>query len=304
MRMSHIRYFLEISRTQNISLAAKNLHLSQPSLSFAVKSLEDELGISLLIRHSHSVSLTDAGEKFASHAERIIGSAEQLSDLMQRHSKLKAGNLRIGMLWIGGYMNLFSILNEFRKTSPEITYELIFDGSDVLLQKLMNRALHGVFVISSEAALSRENELYSIKISTEEYLLIVPKSNDLSKKNNLSIIDLSEQNIIMPSQKTLLHRQLAFRFSQEGIKPNILCTTSQPDIVSQLVNEGLGIGFASRTVAQKICHENCRLIEFNDNEKIYRTVYYVTLKELLDYPLTKTFTEYIKTARNLFIPDS
>ena len=86
MRMSHLRYFLEVSRTKNISLAAKNLHLSQPSLSFAIKTLEDELGIPLLIRHSHSVSLTEAGEQFASHAERIVGSADQLRDLMLKPS--------------------------------------------------------------------------------------------------------------------------------------------------------------------------------------------------------------------------
>lgn len=190
MRMQHMRYFVEVSRTRNISLAARNLHLSQPSLSFAIRTLEHELGIPLLTRHSKYISLTDAGEKFALHAE-------QLSDLMHRHS------------------NLFALLKEFREHFPAITYELTFDGSDILMQGL-------------EARIARD-----------------------------------------------IHNQFA-------------PSSGQPACA------GLGVGFASSSIAEKICAENCRVIPFSDNEKIYRMIYYVTLKELLDYPLTREFTSFVE----------
>lgn len=291
MRMSHMRYFLEVSRTKNISLAAKNLHLSQPSLSFAVKTLEEELGISLLVRHSHSVSLTDAGEQFALHAGRIVGSADQLRDLMHRHSTLLAGTLRLGMLWIGGYMNLFSLLSEFRDQSPAITYQLSFDGSNILMSKLLGRALHGAFIISSPPELSHHKDIHSVKISEEEYMMLIPKSNHLSESPSIEIRDLHGQTIIMPSESTLLNRQLSLLFRENGITPEILCYTSQTDIIAQLAGEGLAMGFASSGVAEKICPENCRIVPLA--EKIYRTIYYVTLHELLDYPLTKAFHDFI-----------
>ena len=293
MRMSHLRYFVEVARTKNITEAAKNLHLSQPSLSFAVKTLEEELGIPLLFRHSHSVSLTDAGEKFAAHAERITGSADQLKDLMQRHSNLLAGNLRLGMLWISGYMEIFSLLNEFREAVP-VTYELTFDGSDVLFNGLINRRLHGVFVISSPSYLENEDEFHSVKISTEEYKLIVPCENSLSGLESVRIKDLDGQTIVMPSEKTLLHRQLSLMFQEKGVTPRVLCSTSQSDIAGQLAGAGLGIAFASSTVAGKICPENCRVVPFIDCEKIQRVIYFVMLRELLDYPLTKEFADFIK----------
>ena len=299
MQLSSLKYFLEISQTKNITLAAKNLHLSQPSLSFAVKTLEDELGVSLLIRHAHSVSLTDAGEKFAAYAEEIINSVENLADMMKAHAKLSAGNLKLGMLWIGGYMNLFALLNEFKAKYPAVSYELAFDGSDVLIHKLLSRRLHGVFMISSPAFLEAQNELYNVKLSTEEYMLIVPKNNALAKNESLSMKDLSHETIIMPSAKTLLHRQLSLMFDELGISPKVLCSTSQPDIVGQLTSEGLALGFASSTVAKKICPDNCRVIPFCDDEKIQRVIYYVTLKELLDYPLTKAFAEFIECKGNL-----
>ncbi len=284
-----MRYFLEVAHTGNISVAARNLHLSQPSLSFAVKTLEDELGIALLTRHSKSVSLTDAGEKFAAHVARIIGATDQLSDLMHRHSKLLAGNLRLGMLWISGYMNLFALLNGFHEQAPAITFELTFDGSDVLLQGLLNRQLHGAFIISSPPVLEKYNGIHAVQISTEEYKLIVPKVNQLAKHACIHIKDLDNEAIIMPSPKTLLNRQLSLMFHDEGVKPRVLCSTSQSDIVGQLTAENLAIGFASSTVAQKICAKTCKVIPFDDTAKIHRMIYFITLSELLDYPLIKAF---------------
>ena len=293
MRMSHLRYFVEVARTQNITLAAKNLHLSQPSLTYAVKVLEDELGVPLLFRHAHTISLTDAGEKFAARAKEITESTDELTGLMQAHGRLLKGCLRLGMLWIAGYMDLFALLNDFRGVVPAVTYEMAFDGSDVLMNGLMSKHLHGVFVISSPTVLESQPELHSVRLSTEEYVCIVPETSRLSSKDALSVKDLDGENVIMPSEKTLLSRQLSGMFEQEGVRPRVLCSTSQSDIVGQLTASGLGIGFASSTVAERICGENCRIIPFAEGEKIHRMMYFVTLSELLEYPLTKAFAEFV-----------
>ena len=293
MRMSHLRYFLEISRTKNISMAAKNLHVSQPSLSYAVKTIEDEIGVPLLFRHSHTISLTDAGENFAAHAKRIIDSADNLAEIMKSFAKLKAGTLRLGILWIGGYMEILTMLNGFRSRYPDVKYELSFDGSDVLLQGLSDRKFHGIFVVSSPSFLEERKEFYSVRISTEEYKLIVPQNSKLFTKSEVTVSDLAHETIIMPSEKTLLYRQLSLMFQEEGITPEVLCSTSQSDIAGQLTGAGLGIAFASSTVAEKICPENCRVIPFSEGGKIHRLVYFVMLKESLEYPLTKIFADFV-----------
>ena len=293
MQMSHMRYFAEIARTKNMTLAAKNLRVSQPSLTYAVKVLENELGVPLLFRHPHSISLTEAGETFAAQAERITSSADSLAEMMRGYANLTAGNLRLGMLWIAGYMGLFGLLNEFRGHVPAVTYELTIDGSDVLMQGLMGRKLHGVFVIRSLSAVEGNSELHSVRLSTGEYVLIVPENNPLSERESVSVRDLNHETIIMPSEKTLLHRQLSVMFQEEGVSPRVLCSTSQSDIVGQLTAEGLGMAFASETVARKICPENCRIVRFSESDKVRRTIYFVTLKEFLDYPLTRAFCEFV-----------
>ena len=78
MQIQQLRYFIEIARTGSMSAAAKNLFIAQPSLSQQISKLEKELGIPLFIRHSKFVSLSDAGEQFLLHAQRIVGEVEQL----------------------------------------------------------------------------------------------------------------------------------------------------------------------------------------------------------------------------------
>ena len=82
MQFHQLRYVLEVANEKSISAAAKKLYLSQPSLSQQIINLEKELGISIFVRQSKSVTLTDAGEQFVKSAKRILNETEQLYDLM------------------------------------------------------------------------------------------------------------------------------------------------------------------------------------------------------------------------------
>lgn len=292
MQLSQMRYFLEIVKTGNISAAARNLFLSQPSLSQSIKSLEEELGVRLLIRHSKSVSLTDAGEQFASHAARIVGSSEQLIDLMQKHSQLLSGNLRLGIPWIAGYLGLFTLLRRYHQAMPGIKYELSIQGSGSLLQQLTDRSIHGGFIVSTAERLMHNTELYYKKINEEHYMAWIPREKPLSEKAALSIPDLDGEQVIMPATNTIFSKQLDQLVLESGISPQILCRTSQTDIIRQLTGEGLAIGFASSSIAKKNCPDTCRAVPLE--VQLARTIFYVTLNELLDYPTIESFTNYVE----------
>lgn len=115
MQFHQLRYVLEVANEKSISAAAKKLYLSQPSLSQQIINLEKELGIPLFVRHSKSVTLTDAGEQFVQSAKRILNEKEQLSDLMEKYSLLQGGTLHLGLLWIAGYLDLAKVFRITRK---------------------------------------------------------------------------------------------------------------------------------------------------------------------------------------------
>lgn len=291
MQLSQMRYFMEIAKTGNISAAARNLYLSQPSLSQSIRNLEEELGIPLLVRHPKSVSLTDAGEQFLIHATRIVGSADQLQELMQKHSRLLSGSLRLGIPWVAGYLGLFTLLRRYRQAMPGIRYELQLQGSVSLLRGLEDRHLHGGFIITTPKNLSNREDLYFKLLNEERYMAWVPLENPLSDKDILSIADLDGQPLIMPSGNTMFSRQLHHFMELYSVSPQVLCETSQTDVIAQLAGAGLAIGFASSSIADRNCPDTCRVMALS--EDIRRSIYYITLKELLDYPTIESFTGYV-----------
>ena len=99
----------------------------------------------------------------------------------------------------------------------------------------------------------------------------------------------------MPSEKSTFSRQLGMLLEKSGAKPHVVCETSLTDVVIQLAGEGLGIGFASSVIARRSCPSSCRVVPLRD--KIYRSVYYVTMKDLLDYPTIESFTRFMESYR-------
>ena len=90
MQIQQMRYVLAAAEKKSFSAAAKALFLSQPSLSQQILHLEKELGVPLFVRHSKSVTLTEAGEQFVSSARRILNEVDQLSENMKKYSVLEA----------------------------------------------------------------------------------------------------------------------------------------------------------------------------------------------------------------------
>lgn len=292
MQINQLRYVLKIAEKKSFSAAAKELYIAQPSLSQQISKLEKELGIPLFIRHSKSVSLTDAGERFIKSAERIINSTDQLSELMHRYSCLKDGTMRVGMLWVAGYLKLPLLLTNYRKINPGISFDLTIDGSESLLNALLSKSLNVIFIIGQEELLKKNEELYYQQILDDYYVAVLHKNHPLAAQDVLHIQDLQGQDFIMPSRKSAFYNQLKTVLDARFVTPHVVCETSQADVGIQLAAQGLAIYLSSHSIAQNLKDEHTKILPLDVN--LHRTIYYVTLKELLDYPLTQSFTSFIR----------
>ena len=96
----------------------------------------------------------------------------------------------------------------------------------------------------------------------------------------------------MPAPSSAFRRRLDQLFARAGFEPRILCETSQTDLVSQLTQQNFGIGFFSCTIARALQSRDLAVVPLE--QTLYRTIYYATLKELLDYPSIRSFTEFVK----------
>lgn len=290
MQIQQLRYMKKTAETGNISAAAKELFISQPSLSQQIINLEKELNVPLFVRHSKCVSLTPAGEEFLIYATRILNDVDTLTSNMQLYNSLKRGSLKIGLLPIGGYLGLSDYIKDFRGQHKDLDISLKVDLSNLLVDQLIKREIDAAFIIGSQN-LERNNDIFCKKIMEDNYATVVSCQNPLSKKKEISASDLIGQSVILPSQDSSARKVIDSMFSSQHVVPDILAEISQSDIIMQLVSQNLAVGFSSVSIASMLHTEN--LVTIPLTQKITRPIYYITLSDLLTYPTIKSFTEYV-----------
>ena len=97
MEIKHLRYFLAVAREENMTKAADMLHVTQPTLSKTLKTLEDELGKKLFTRHSFSISLTDEGMLLRDRAEDLIAMADRIEQEFITLDDITGGDIYFGL---------------------------------------------------------------------------------------------------------------------------------------------------------------------------------------------------------------
>lgn len=292
MQINQMRYALEVAKEKNFSAAAKNLYLSQPSLSQQIKNLEKELGVTLFVRYPRSVEVTDAGSYFIKSVQRILNEVDELTEHMKEYQTLQRGTIRIGMLWIAGYLNLSNVLTDYHEIHPQIDYSIKVEGSNKLMQMLAAREIKAAFVISSKRELQAQKELYYRKVMDDYYVAVISKKHPLSQKKTFSMKNIQGEKIIMPAKESAFYQELRKVFEKHYVEPEVLCETSQSDLVMQLAEKNMAIGFASHSIAKVLQTEELCLLPLNDQMR--RSIYYVALKEGMDYPAVRSFTEFVE----------
>ena len=173
-----MEYLLAIARTGNITKAAQLLHISQPSLSNQIISLEKQLGIPLLERRRKRVYLTDAGQYFATHSQKILTQSQNLEHAMNEFSQIKRGSLRLGLLPILCSLHLPEAIASFQKEYPRILLNLTVDGSRHLMEKLLDDSLDAIIAILEKTDL--QDDITAIPLKTSPIYAAIHESHHLA----------------------------------------------------------------------------------------------------------------------------
>jgi DNA-binding transcriptional LysR family regulator len=137
MELRHLRYFVAVAETRHFSRAAERLHMAQPPLSQAIRRLEAELGVDLLVRTTRRVQLTPAGATFYDDAVRILSQVEASVRRVSHYAEGRRGVLRIGVTGSAAYSELPRIVRVVERDLPGVTLEV----SPELLTRAQEQAL-------------------------------------------------------------------------------------------------------------------------------------------------------------------
>lgn len=187
MEIKTLRYFLAIAREENMTRAAAFLHVTQPTLSKQMKSLEDELGKKLFTRHSFSIRLTDEGILLKNRAEDLVRLANKIEQEFTSLDDITGGDLYLGLAESCQLKYLAQVIKAFKRRYPNLHYHITSGDTEQIADKLDNGLLD--FLVLAEYPDGRKYESIEFPES-DKWGLVIPTNDPLAKKKKIRVTDL------------------------------------------------------------------------------------------------------------------
>ena len=246
MTFQQINYFITACRHGNISRAAEDFGISQPSISSAIKNLENEFGVLLIKRRQTGFVLTADGEAFRRLAETLVAHADSVQNVMRARGRDRRV-IRLGMPPMASAVLFPEIYAGFCSGNPDIELVTQEAGREQLLQLFEDNLLDLAFLPHAEPF---PEGFVSVPVKCFETVCCMSKDNPLATRECLTPKDLENEPLVLFARGFFQTGRVLKAFSQEGVKPQIMHTSSQLSTVQGLIAGGVATGFLFRELAE------------------------------------------------------
>ncbi|MBN9648214.1 MAG: LysR family transcriptional regulator [Terrisporobacter othiniensis] len=191
MTIRHLKIFIEVARTGKMSLAAQRLFISQPTVSQAIRELEDHYSQKLFERLSKKLYITSFGKELFSYATKVVEQFDNLEKTM--NDNLHIENLRIGASVTVGTCLLSKILKEFHNLAPRVNTYAYVNNTTMVEKKLLESDLD-IAIVEGEI---HSQDLVPTPVIDDYLVLLCNNNHPLSKKEKITLYDLQNQRFAM-----------------------------------------------------------------------------------------------------------
>ena len=204
MTLTELRYIVAVAQVRHFGRAARLCYVSQPTLSTAVKKLEEELGVLLFERGTQEVSLTPIDDRVVEQARRVLAEVEQLKTLAQESQDQLAGSLRIDAIYTVGPYLLPHLIPLLRKSFVQMPLVVEENYTAKLAEKLKNGALDAIVI----ALPFQEPGVMTLPLYEEPFVAVLPAGHPLTKKTQLRVQDLAGENLLLLGEGHCFRQQV------------------------------------------------------------------------------------------------
>ena len=247
MELRDIKSFIGVADYKSFTKAAEHSYLSQPSLSKAVKKLEDELHVELFDRSTRYLHLTDAGQIVYTQGKKALAALTELTTLLDELTAVEVGEIKMGVPPLIGTLFFPKIARLFHEQYPNVTLELIEMGAKVIEQLVKEGQIDvGLIVLPVD-----ETAFNIVPFITDEFVLYVHKDHPFTGQSIVSLSELREEKFIVFSEHFSLHDHIINACKEAGFTPSISYESSQWDLILELVASKLGIALLPNSIFEK-----------------------------------------------------
>ena len=283
MDLVKLRYFYTTAKLENVSLAAKELSISQPALSKAITNLESELEMDLFFRSGKRISLNENGRFLFKRAERIFSEVQHLERGLEERRGEGSGNLSIVTTLPYTFTN---ILDQFFNDYSNVKYQQV-PLSKENLQQFTENGKYDVCITTEQI---EHPNVEWVPLFEEEIFLTVPKLYKEKKEGTINLLEFDELPFIGLTNKYSF-RQFTDRFCKSiGYTPNYQVEVEEATIILQLVKNGRGAAFTPET-AVNLYESKLKHLKI-ENEKFTRTIGLLKHRYLFPTKISEAFVAH------------
>ncbi|MEW9701658.1 LysR family transcriptional regulator [Paenibacillus sp. SI8] len=246
MDIRHMQYVNEIVRANSFTKAAQALHITQPTISKAIRNLENELNVELFIRDGKQIKLTDAGQAICTYAQPILQLFDQLQAELNDMTFLNKGSIRIGLPPMAGSNFFPNVFKKFQDRYPGIMIKMIEDGAN----KIEEYAADGTIDVGVMLAPIQQELFDSYSLFEDQLKVIMHPSHRLVNQEKIELAELANERFILFNSDFALHGRIIAACRSVGFEPHIVYESSQWDFIGEMVGAELGIAMLPSTICQ------------------------------------------------------
>lgn len=244
MTIRHMRIFIEVYQTENITQAARQLHMTQPAVSRAIQELESYYGILLFERMNRRLYITECGRSFYGHALHILETLELMDQELKNWDQL--GTLRVGSSISIGSMLLPDLISSFQSEHRKVKIHARIANSYAIQNAILENQLDIGLI---EGAVTEEN-LHSVPFGQDRMLLIVCPSHPLLRKKRVFLEDLMHYDLLLREPGSAGRTFLDHIFAVHGLLLTPIWESTSTQALIRAVSKGIGISILPETLVQ------------------------------------------------------
>ncbi|HGH7183345.1 TPA: LysR family transcriptional regulator [Bacillus luti] len=272
MNIENIEAFIYVCQLGSFNKAAEALYLTQPSVTARIQSLEREINIKLFHRNGNKISLTEKGEYFFPHAQKILQSYQEAKYGLQQVTI--PYDLVIGSALSISNNILPEILPGFKSEFKDVRIKIVTGHSQDILQKVINKEVD-FGIVRTET----HPQVESIRLYNDPIGLFVPRNHIFLKEEKVTIEHVSKQPLIFFDYGSMDWLMIHRLFSSNDVSPNISLEVDNMEPAKNLVIQGMGISFLpEHCVKQELENGELIRVEMTPPVKINISIDFIYLK--------------------------
>ena len=260
MDIRELKYFIQVAKDGNYSIAARKLYISQPALSKVIHKLEEEMGFEFFYTFQKRQNLTDLGQTFYEKAVRVVSEYDGLMETAPPEKGIYKGQVFLGFPPVAGTCYFCDLIAKFSREYPGIKLHIEEHGSNRILSAVEGGTLDVGCVVGPV----RTGDFDYVPFIRDISCLAVSVNHPLAQKKEVALAELKDEPFVLLGRDFTTHQDIRSACHQAGFEPNIVLLSSQWDFVVQMVRRNFGIAFLPISIFRRFSFPDIAILKVND----------------------------------------